>query len=65
MGRLRFLAIVLFITFFIGGQAQNNYTAGWVLLNSGDTLKGTVLNKDWAGFWKRCKFTDHWNWCWP
>jgi hypothetical protein len=56
MRHLRFLATVLFITFFICSQAQKNYTAGWVLLNSGDTLKGSVLNKDWAANPKEIKF---------
>ncbi|MCX6207450.1 MAG: hypothetical protein NTZ19_14500 [Bacteroidetes bacterium] len=56
MQRLKFLATLILSSLFLFGQAQNNYSSGWVLLNSGDTIKGSILNKDWAANPKEIKF---------
>lgn len=56
MQRLKFLATFVFISLFLFVQAQNNYSSGWVVLNNGDTLKGSVLNKDWTANPKEIKF---------
>lgn len=37
----------LFLLLSIGGWAQKNEKPGWVKLNSGDTLNGTILVNEW------------------
>ncbi|MBY0480759.1 MAG: hypothetical protein K2Q21_05335 [Chitinophagaceae bacterium] len=52
----RLLATLILIFSFSFIHAQTNFSSGWVVLNSGDTIRGEILEKDWNINPKEIKF---------
>ena len=48
MKSVRCFFTIIFLLLLINAESQNKlFVQGWVVLNSGDTLYGKILNKEW------------------